>query len=240
LQLHQEELPHLIPLPTQAYDIDPVLYRVVGVEGLITYRQNGYSVPWRYIGRTLPVRVTETEVVIYSPGIEEIARHALLPRSATGQKSVHKEHRPSEHEQHRQVELEQRFAELGPIGRQFLAGLLRAQRYSRDQARRVLALLGTYARPDLIAALERAVHYGAYSHAAVERILAVQAKPKSTLETLAEEVQRDLPPWLGEDTVSPRPTSFYQPLCDQEPRDHEEPNPPSDDTTAGGAAPENP
>jgi len=103
LQLHQEELPHLIPLPTQAYDIDPVLYRVVGVEGLITYRQNGYSVPWRYIGRTLPVRVTETEVVIYSPGIEEIARHALLPRSATGQKSVHKEHRPSEHEQHRQV-----------------------------------------------------------------------------------------------------------------------------------------
>jgi transposase len=145
-----------------------------------------------------------------------------------------------EHEQHRQAELEQRFAELGPIGRQFLAGLLRAQRYSRDQARRVLALWGTYARPDLIAALERAVHYGAYSHAAVERILAVQAKPKSTLETLAEEVQRDLPPWLGEDTVSPRPTSFYQPLCDQEPRDHEERNPPADDTTAGGAAPEDP
>jgi transposase len=240
LQLHQEELPHLIPLPAQAYAIDPVVYRVVGVEGLITYRQNGYSVPWRYIGSTLPVRVTETEVVIYSSGIEEIARHVLLPRSATGQRSVHKEHRPSEHEQHRQAELEQRFAELGAIGRQFLAGLLRAQRYGRDQARRVLALLGTYARPDLIAALERAVRYGAYSHAAVERILAVQAKPKSTMETLAEEEQRHLPPWLGEDTVSPRPTSFYQPLCDQEPRDHEEPSPPSDDTTAGGAAPEDP
>ena len=42
LQLHQEELPHLIPLPAQAYAIDPVVYRVVGVEGLITYRQNGY------------------------------------------------------------------------------------------------------------------------------------------------------------------------------------------------------
>ena len=50
LQLHQEELPHLIPLPAQAYDIDPVVYRVVDVEGLVTYRQNGYSVPWRYIG----------------------------------------------------------------------------------------------------------------------------------------------------------------------------------------------
>jgi transposase len=240
LQLHPEELPHLIPLPAQAYDIDPVVYRVVDVEGLVTYRQNGYSVPWRYIGRTLPVRVTESEVVIYSPGVEEIARHSLLPRSATGQKSVHKEHRPSEHEQHRQAELEQRFAELGAIGRQFLAGLLRAQRYGRDQARRVLALLGTYARPDLIAALERAVQFGAYSHAAVERILAVQAKPKGILETLAEQEQTQLPPWLGEDTVSPRPTSFYQPLCDQEPSDHEDPKAPSDDTPAGGTAPEDP
>ena len=78
-QLHQEELPHLIPLPAQPYDIWPVIYRAVNVEGLITYRQNGYSVPWRHIGSVLPVRVTETEVIIYSPQVEEIARHPLLP-----------------------------------------------------------------------------------------------------------------------------------------------------------------
>jgi hypothetical protein len=173
--------------------------------------------------------VTERELIIYSRGIEEIARHALLPRSTTGQKSVQKEHRPSDDARQRQAELEQGFAELGTIGRQFLEGLLRAQRYGKDQARRVLALLGTYTRPDLIAALERAVAYGAYSHAAVERILAVQAQPKNVLEALAEQERRHLPPWLGEDTVSPRPTSFYQPLCDQEQRDHEDPKVPSDD-----------
>jgi transposase len=229
LQLHQEELPHLVPLPVQAYQIDPVVYRTVNVEGLITYRQNGYSVPWRYIGSALPVRVTETEVVIYSRGIEEIARHALLPRSTTGQKCVQKEHRPSEDARQRQAELEQGFAELGAIGQQFLEGLLRAQRYGKDQARRVLALLGTYTRPDLIAALERAVTYGAYSHAAVERILAVEAQPKSFLEGVAEQEQQHLAAWLGQDTVSPRPTSFYQPLCDQEQRADEDPNAPSDD-----------
>ena len=32
-------------------EIWPVLYRTVSVEGVITYRQNGYSVPWR-----LPIR----------------------------------------------------------------------------------------------------------------------------------------------------------------------------------------
>ena len=38
------------------------------------------------------------------------------------------------------------------------------------------------------------------------------------MEALAEE-ERALPPWLGEDKVSPRPTSGYQYLC--EPEEHE-------------------
>jgi len=153
LQLHQEELAHLVPLPAQPYDVWPVIYRAVNVEGLITYRQNGYSVPWRHIGSVLPVRVTETEVIIYSPQIEEIARHPLLPCTATGQRSVHKEHRPSEDARLRQAQLEERFAALGETGSRFLEGLLRTQRYGKDQAQRVLALLGSYARADLIAAL---------------------------------------------------------------------------------------
>src|SRR5437763_7915642 len=67
VQLHQEELPHLIPLPAQAYDVAPVVYRTVTVEGLVTYGQNGYSVPWRYIGRVLPVRLTERDRLVYGP-----------------------------------------------------------------------------------------------------------------------------------------------------------------------------
>ena len=181
LQLHEEERPFLIPLPAQPYEIYPVLYRTVSVEGLITYRQNGYSVPWRHIGRVLPVRVTETEVIIYSPQVEEIARHPLLPHTAIGQRSEQKEHRPTEDARQRQAQLEERFAELGVTAGQFLKGLLQAQRYGKDQAQRVLALLGSYTRQDLIAALERAVRYGAYSHAAVERILAVQAQSQDRL-----------------------------------------------------------
>lgn len=250
LQLHQEELPHLIPLPVEPYDIWPVIYRAVNVEGLITYRQNGYSVPWQHIGAVLPVRVTENEVIIYSPQVEEITRHPLLLYTTTGQRSVLKEHRPSEDARLRQAHLEERFAELGETGCRFLEGLLRTQRCGKDQAKRVLALLGSYSRTDLIAALERATRYGAYSHAAVERILSVQAQPKSVLETLAEQERRHLPPWLDEEPVAPRPTSDYQPLCDQEPTEHAEPTDktesteqaepatPSSDTPTGGTAPE--
>ena len=237
LQLHHEELPHLVPLPDYSYDIAPVIYRTVDVEGLVIYCQNGYSVPWRYIGCVLPVRVTETELIVYGPQLEEITRHALLPRVARGRRSEHKEHRPNESAHRRQAQLEERFAELGEVGDRFLRGLLRVQRYSKDQAQRVLALLGTYTRSDVIAALERAVRYGAYSHAAVARILAVQARPKTTLEALAEE-ERQLPPWLGEDEVSPRPTSSYQYLCESEEGDDEDPNTTQGEAGGDGATPE--
>jgi hypothetical protein len=164
----------------------------------------------------------------------------LLPATATGQRVVHKEHRPVEDLGRRQAQLEERFAELGEPGCRFLKGLFRVQRYGKDQAQRVLALMGTYARVDLIAALERAVRYGAYSHAAVERILSAQARPRTILEALAEE-ERQLPPWLGEDLISPRLTSSYQYLCESEPHDAENPPTASADADAGsdGAAPSN-
>jgi transposase len=239
LQLHAEEQPHLVPLPAQAYEVSPVLYRTVNVEGLVTYCQNSYSVPWRYIGSMLPVRVTEKELIVYGREVEEVARHALLPRTVRGQRVVHKEHQPVEDARRRQVQLEERFAELGEPGGRFLEGLLQAQRYGKDQAQRVLALLGTYARADLIAALERAVRYGAYSHAAVERILSAQARPKTVLEALADE-ERQLPPWLGEDMVFPRPTSSYQHLCESEPHDEAKPQNTSGDASSDGAAPKDP
>jgi hypothetical protein len=235
-QLYLEEQPHLIALPAVPYDVAPVVYRTVNVEGFISYRQNSYAVPWQQIGRVLPVRVTENEVIIYDPHVAEIARHPLLPRTATGQRLEQKPHRPTEDARQRQAQLHERFAELGAVARRFLGRLLEAQRQGKDQAQRVLALWGSYARADVIAALERAVRYGAYSYAAVERILAVQARPKSVLETLAEEELPSRPAPAAGPPVSPRPPADYQQLLDEEPDDHDQdPDPPAA-ATGGGPA----
>jgi hypothetical protein len=96
--------------------------------------------------------------------------------------------------------------------------------------------LGTYARADVLAALERAVRYGAYSYAAVERILAVQARPKSVLETLAEEELPSLPACADDVPVSPRPPALYQQLLGEEPQPHDDdPCPPPGPADAGPA-----
>jgi hypothetical protein len=223
VDLHAEERPHLLPLPGKPYDTAEVVYRTVSPEGWISYRQNVYSVPWQHIARVLAVRITESEVIIYGPNLEELVRHRLLPRTVTGQRSIQTDHLPGEDLRKKHAILAERFAELGPVASRFLEGLVAENRYGKDQAHKVLALLGIYHRQDLLAALERAVRFRAFSLAAVERILAVQAQPKTPLDALADEEHHHLGPLLTDRPVPPRPTGEYQSLFEQEPSEDDRP-----------------
>jgi transposase len=234
LDRHAEERPHLIPLPATPYAVAAVEYRVVNVEGFVVYQQNSYSVPWRHIGQALPVRVTETELIVYGPQVETLARHRLVPRGQTGRRVEQTAHRPVADPRQHEVRLRERFAELGPLAGRFLDGLIRDQRYSNQQAFQILALQSTYARADLLAALERAVRFGAYSLNAIERILAAQAKPQSILDALADRERRRLPDHLRDDPVAPRSTTEYRNLVE----DSDDHAPPQDPTPPDPAADE--
>jgi hypothetical protein len=87
-----------------------------------------------------------------------------------------------------------------------------------------LALLATYARDDLMAALARASRYRAFSLTAVERILAAQAQPKSALDILEAEARPLLAALAGEEPVPARSTAEYGHLLespDHEPHDED-------------------
>jgi transposase len=218
---HAREQPELLALPRCDYDTALMLYRHVNVEGYLTHRLNHYSVPWSYIGQVLPVRVTETEVIIYSTGLDEIARHALLPGTVSGQRQTLKGHHPSSDPAQRTQQLRQRFAQLGPVAEQFLDGLLARQVQGKLQAAQLLALVGHYQHDDVQAALERAVRFGAFSLAAMQRILAATGRPRPLLEELADLQRESLDPRLRQDSIGPRPSSAYQHLLDAETTDHD-------------------
>jgi transposase len=221
LDRHQRERPHLLPLPACDFDTALVVYRHVNVEGFIAYRLNFYSVPWSYIGQVLPVRIQGDEVIIYSIALEEIARHQLVPSTQSGVHQLIKSHHPQGDPGQRTLLLQQRFSELGPIAVQFLDGLLAKQIQGKLQAQQLLALLAHYQRGDVLKALERAVRFGAFSLAAMRRILAATAKPKPLLDELAELYKDALDPSLRQEPVGPRPTSDYQHLLS--PEDSDEP-----------------
>jgi len=119
---HERERPHLLPLPARDFDTALVVYRHVNVEGFVAHRSNLYSVPWSYIGQVLPVRVTESDVIIYTTGLDEVARHRLVPGTGVSQE-IKSHHRTGEPEERARL-LRQRFAELGPVAVTFLDGLL--------------------------------------------------------------------------------------------------------------------
>ncbi|MGH8312034.1 MAG: IS21 family transposase [Gammaproteobacteria bacterium] len=213
LDAHAEELPHLLPLPAASYDTARFVYRAVDAEGMIAYERNLYSAPWRLVGRLLPVRVTEDEIVLYDArSLKEVGRHALAPRQVKGERRVDAAHRPSRDTQEQEEVLRERFAELGEPALRFLEGLLRAHRDGKHQARKVLNLLSMYHRADVLAAFERAVRYRAFSWNSLERILAAQARPRPPLDLLNDQYR----PSLSDDTpVGPRPTSDYQELLEE-------------------------
>jgi len=215
IDLYQEEKPHLLSLPARPYDTTQVFYRTVNPEGHVAYRQNFYSVPWQRIGELLPVRITEKELIVYGPDVREIARHELYPSGTMGEKHSLPNHSPGRDPHQKYALLKQRFAEFGSAGVLFFDELVRTRRCGKDEAARVLGLLATYHREDLVRALERAARYRAFSWSAVERILAAQARPRSAWESLQAEAQEQLDEILRQSPVSTRSPAEYQALLEE-------------------------
>lgn len=209
-QRHAEEATRLLPLPACDFQADLVVYRTVDTEGFVAWRGNRYAVPYCHLGRLLPLRLSETELIVYGPGLLEIARHPLFARSCTGQQSVLPGQHPKVDGKLQQAQLQERFAALGPAALRFYEGLLQHQRCGRAQAHRVLTLLAMYATQDVVAALERAVRYGALEAEAIERILARRARPKTALEKWAEREQQHVREQFGDMPLSPRPVADYR------------------------------
>jgi hypothetical protein len=67
---------------------------------------------------------------------------------------------------------------------------------------------------DLVAAFQPANRFRAFSFAAVERILAAFAEPRSTLESIDDQARQHLDELLRENPVPPRATSDYQQLLE--------------------------
>jgi transposase len=226
IDLYYEEKCHLLPLPDHAYDTAEVVYRVVDVEGCISYRNNSYSVPWQFIGELLPVRVTDTELFVYGKDIQKCAQHELFEKTESGQRRILREHRPRSQEGLCREVLKKRFESLSPaFGVAFFEGLLERRRCGKHEASRILGLLELYQKVDLVGAIERAQRYGAWSFSAVERILAIHAEPRSTIEALADEGREHLRDLFDRDRVEPRKTSEYQHLLDEDPSDGQKEEP---------------
>lgn len=214
LERFDEERPHLVPLPRHPYDTARVVYRVCGIDGFVAWRGNHYAVPYDHVTDLLPVRITQRELFVYAADLRCVARHELAPRGAglkldpAGLHPAPQRHSPIDLDQLRVA-----FANMGDGAAEFFR-LMSAgpPRGWSAQARQILLLRARYCTDEIDRALAHAAAFGALGHAAVERILAAHALPRTLDEYVAEDTARRIEETLGHARTVPRDLTEYDRL----------------------------
>lgn len=95
--LTRRELPRMLALPTEPYDMAVWDYRRLGNDYHFVLDGARYSCPHALAGQEVRIRHTDAEVVAYHGGME-VARHAIVGRDVAGKRvSTDDAHRPSGH-----------------------------------------------------------------------------------------------------------------------------------------------
>jgi Integrase core domain len=169
----QKERELFAPLPSLRPSVVPLVQRKVDRLSCVRFGSARYSVPTRHIGRTVSVRVEGTKVQILDLG-EIVAVHDLV---APGEVSVNDEHyggpRPLPQRAPRpRTDAERAFVSLGEPAIAWLkaaaaSGATKLPKELEELSRLEVA----FGKEALIAALQRAVHFGRYRAADVKAIL---------------------------------------------------------------------
>lgn len=208
------EREHLVPLPRHPYDTARVVYHVCGIDGFVDWRGNRYAVPYDHVTDILPLRITQRELFVYAADLRCVARHELAPRGAGLKLDPAGLHPPPQRKS--PIDLDQlrvAFGHMGEGSAEFFALMSQGPpRVWSAQARQILRLRERYATEELDLALGHAASFGASEYAAVERILAARALPRSLDEYVAEETTRRLEEALGQARTVPRDLTEYDRL----------------------------
>ena len=136
-----------------------------------TFENNTYSVPPKYVGQDLTLRASPTEVCLHD-GPSLVARHA---RSYdTHQDMLDADHARAVLDRKRRASgqtLQRLFLALAPEAKDYLAGLVKSELSVERHLVRILDLVATYGKAEVLGAILRALKFGAFGSDYVENIV---------------------------------------------------------------------
>jgi transposase len=171
-----EEKSRLRPLPTRPHDVGQLRLARASNRFRITVDANRYSVPARYAGARLELKLYPERVCVYHHN-QLIAEHA---RSYDrGRDCAHPDHqRPLllQGHHHRDQQLLLAFLQLSPQAEAYYEQLQHRRLSARVHVRRIMALSEIYGPEKVARALEDAAVYGAYSSEYITNLLEQHAR----------------------------------------------------------------
>lgn len=176
LDLFGDDRARLLALPDIAYDARILRSVKVTADCRVHFENNTYSVPPRYVGQVLTLRASPTEIAVYE-GASLVARHRRSYE--THQDMLDPEHAKAVLARKRRASsstLQRLFLALAPEAGQYLAGLVKSELSVERHLRRILDLVATYGKAEVLSAILRALEYGAFGSDYVENILLTQRR----------------------------------------------------------------
>jgi transposase len=182
LERYKEEHAFLQALPRQQYDTSRLEYRVVNNEACIEWCGYYYVVPAQYMFESCVVRVSDTEIIIYSPSCEEIQRYTLAEKGCTDRYigRTWQENKPAPGLS--SSEIIERLGAFGADMKQYVELLKRHKPSSyTHHLRQILSLKVNYHVDDILIAIRRAIQHHVYECSSIENFLSLNATKKNEI-----------------------------------------------------------
>jgi hypothetical protein len=181
IDLYIEEHPYLQRLPANHFDTSLITQKVVNQESCILWEGYQYVVDEKYMFEQCPVRITEEQIVIYSPMGEQIACHGLAEKGR-------KERYVGDHKKTRKkpsLVIADVILRLEGFGLEMSEYIEQVKRHKpeswRYHLRSLLALRVNYRTEDIMFAVRRALKYKVFESGTIEGFLANNSDPRYSI-----------------------------------------------------------
>ena len=190
IDLFSDDKARLLALPEAAYDTRILRSVRVTPDCRVTFENNTYSVPPKHVGQWATLRASPTEISVYD-GPSLIARHRRCYE--THQDILDAEHAKEVLARKRRASgqtLQRLFLTLAPEAEKYLSGLVKTEGSVERHLRRILDLVATYGRAEVVGALLRCLEYGAYGSDYVENVLLSERRRRREGQKTPLKIQR--------------------------------------------------
>jgi len=186
IEMFTDEISFLLPLPKAHYDTSLIVYRVVNQESCIQWQGCYFFVPGDHMFKSCPVRITKEQLIIYSPGFEQIKVHALPPKGSPIRYiglPASTEHLP----RIKLSDVKHRLGSMGPVMEKYVGKIVAQKRDPGPMLTKLLALKVSFSTQDILMAVKRALDHGVYDMRTIENFLATHSQPLNAIKTLFDQ-----------------------------------------------------
>ncbi len=188
IDMFVDEVPCLLPLPKTHYDTSLIVYRVVNQESCVNYQGYHYFVPGEYLFKSIPLRVTNNQVIVYSHDFKLLSEYPLAEKGDKV-RYIGLPRTDSQAQSRLTVsQIKQRLSAMGPIMDAYVEKLILHKKDPTFSLSTLLSLKVHYYTEDILKAVDRAMKHGVYDVKTIERFLKTHAQGRDAIKTLFDQI----------------------------------------------------